>query len=99
MPTSPPSCDKRDGWPLEEEDRSDRRRAVSTTTRHCNITRKQDWLDLYAKPYYFGCEADDRMNAVAFGKSMPFGARINAIFSSDIGHFDVPDMRDPLPEA
>ena len=65
----------------------------------CKITQKQDWIDLYATPYYFGCEADDRMNAVAFGKAMPFGARINAIFSSDIGHFDVADMRDPLPEA
>ena len=30
---------------------------------------------------------------------MPLGARINAIFSSDIGHFDVPDMLMPLPEA
>ena len=39
------------------------------------------------------------MNAVAFGKAMPLGARINAIYSSDIGHFDVVDMRDPLPEA
>jgi hypothetical protein len=39
------------------------------------------------------------MNAVAFGKTMPLGARINALFSSDIGHFDVVDMRDPLPEA
>jgi hypothetical protein len=39
------------------------------------------------------------MNAVAFGKSMTLGARINAIYSSDIGHFDVVDMRDPLPEA
>jgi hypothetical protein len=25
--------------------------------------------------------------------------KANAIFSSDIGHFDVIDMRDPLPEA
>src|SRR6516165_6747068 len=46
-----------------------------------------------------GCAADDRMNAVAFGKVNPFGARINAIFSSDVGHFDVPDMRMVLPEA
>ncbi len=46
---------------------------------HCNITQKQDWLDLYATPYYFGCEADDRMNAVAFGKAMPPGARDHAI--------------------
>ena len=29
------------------------------------------------------------MNAVAFGKINPFGARINAIFISDVGHFDV----------
>src|SRR5205807_2916504 len=65
----------------------------------CKITRKEDWVDLYATPYYFGCEADDRMNAVAFGKAMPLGARINAIYSSDIGHFDVVDMRDPLREA
>jgi predicted TIM-barrel fold metal-dependent hydrolase len=65
----------------------------------CKIARKQDWVDLYATPYYFGCEADDRMNAVAFGKGNPFGAQLNAIYSSDIGHFDVIDMRDPLPEA
>jgi hypothetical protein len=65
----------------------------------CKITRKEDWIDLYARPFYFGCEADDRMNAVAFGKVNPFGARINAIFSSDVGHFDVPDMRMVLPEA
>ena len=39
------------------------------------------------------------MNAVAFSKVNPFGARINAIFSSDIGHFDVPDMVLLVPEA
>src|SRR5439155_11973374 len=31
--------------------------------------QKEDWVDLYAKPYYFGCEADDRMNATAFGRN------------------------------
>ncbi len=64
----------------------------------CQITRKEDWLDLCAKPF-FGCEPDDRINAVAFSKLNPFGARINAIFSSDVGHFDIPDMRMVLPEA
>src|SRR5207248_3057064 len=29
----------------------------------------------------------------------PLGARLNAIFSSDIGHFDVPDMTEVVPEA
>ena len=43
--------------------------------------------------YYFGCEADDPVNAWAFNRrANPMGARLNAIFSSDIGHFDVPDM-------
>jgi len=66
----------------------------------CKITRKEDWRDLFLTPFYFGCEADDRCNAWAFAtKNIPFGAKINAIYSSDIGHFDVIDMRDPLPEA
>jgi hypothetical protein len=39
------------------------------------------------------------MSAVAFGIVDPFGARINAIFSSDVGHFEVSDMRMVLPEA
>jgi len=39
------------------------------------------------------------MNACAFSRANPFGAQLNAIYSSDIGHFDVIDMRDPLPEA
>jgi predicted TIM-barrel fold metal-dependent hydrolase len=65
----------------------------------CKITGKQDWIDLYATPYYFGCEADDRMNATAFWEGNPFGCRLNAIYSSDIGHFDVIDMREPLAEA
>ena len=50
--------------------------------------------------FYFGCEADDRMNATAFNtKANPFGARINALFSSDIGHFDVIHMNRVLPHA
>ena len=66
----------------------------------CKITRKEDFRDLYVKPYYFGCEADDPLNAWAFNKKAnPMGARLNALFSSDIGHFDVPDMTEVLPEA
>ena len=90
--------DRRDGWPMKEEDSLTG--GVPLDDYHfCKISQKQDWVDLFATPFYFGCEADDRMNAVAFGKMMPLGARINALFSSDIGHFDVVDMRDPLPEA
>ncbi|MBV8166647.1 MAG: amidohydrolase family protein [Alphaproteobacteria bacterium] len=91
--------DKRDGWPSLEEDSLTGGVKVLDDFAACEISRKEDWIELYAKPFYFGCEADDRMNVTAFGKANPFGARINAIFSSDIGHFDVPNMLDPLPEA
>jgi predicted TIM-barrel fold metal-dependent hydrolase len=90
--------ERRDGWPSREEDELTGGVPLDDYL-HCRIEKKQDWIDLFATPYYFGCEADDRMNATAFGKGMPFGARINAIFSSDIGHFDVPDMLMPLPES
>jgi predicted TIM-barrel fold metal-dependent hydrolase len=66
----------------------------------CKISRKEDFKDLYVKPYYFGCEADDPINAWAFNrKANPMRARLNAFFSSDIGHFDVPDMAGVVPEA
>ncbi|MBV8189530.1 MAG: amidohydrolase, partial [Alphaproteobacteria bacterium] len=88
----------RDGWPDPELHMTGGIADLDDFSA-CKITRKQDWIDLYATPYYFGCEADDRMNVTAFGRANPFGARINAIFSSDIGHFDVPDMLSPVPEA
>ena len=91
--------DRRGGWPSADEDEPTGGVSVLDDFAACNITRKEDWIALYAKPYYFGCEADDRMNVTAFGRANPFGARINAIFSSDIGHFDVPDMLSPVPEA
>jgi hypothetical protein len=66
----------------------------------CKITRKEDWRDLFVTPFYFGCEADDPSNVWACNtRANPLGARLNAIFSSDIGHFDVPDMTEVLPEA
>ena len=66
----------------------------------CKIARKEDFLDLYIRRFYFGCEADDPINAWAFNKrANPLHARLSAFFSSDIGHFDVPDMTEVVPEA
>jgi predicted TIM-barrel fold metal-dependent hydrolase len=66
----------------------------------CKIGATSDIRDLFVPRFYFGCEADDPVNAWAFNKKAnPMGARLNAIFSSDIGHFDVPDMTDVVPEA
>jgi hypothetical protein len=66
----------------------------------CRIDNKQDFHRLFATQFYFGCEADDRMNAWAFSRSHnPLGSQLNALFGSDIGHFDVADMAGVLPEA
>lgn len=66
----------------------------------CKIEKKQDFHDLFAKNFFFGCEADDKMNALAFSrKNIPLGSQINALFGSDIGHFDVTDMSGVLHEA
>jgi predicted TIM-barrel fold metal-dependent hydrolase len=66
----------------------------------CRIGKKEDIKDLFVPRFYFGCEADDPVNAWAFKREAnPMSARLNALFSSDIGHFDVPDMAAVVPEA
>ena len=50
--------------------------------------------------FYFGSESDDRTLAHAFNrKANPLGVPVNAIYSSDVGHWDVPDLTEPLAEA
>ena len=66
----------------------------------CKIESVDDIRDLFVPNFFFGCEADDRMTAWAFNQKLnPLGARLNAIFSSDIGHWDVQDARDVLVDA
>ncbi len=60
----------------------------------------EDIATLFAEPFYFGCEADDPMVSLAFDTGLePFGTTLNAMFSSDVSHWDVIDMRQILPEA
>ncbi len=64
------------------------------------IRGPDDIEEIFTRRFYFGCEADDPMNALAFSKQInPRGAELQAVFASDIGHWDVPDFRDVLPEA
>jgi predicted TIM-barrel fold metal-dependent hydrolase len=66
----------------------------------CGIEHPEDIRELFVPRFYFGCEADDQANAWAFNREAnPFGARLGAVFGSDIGHFDVPDMTQVLTEA
>jgi predicted TIM-barrel fold metal-dependent hydrolase len=64
------------------------------------IGSAEDLRKLFESNFYFGCEADDPLVALGFDTKMnPFGARLKAIFSSDIGHWDVTDMEEVLEEA
>jgi hypothetical protein len=91
---------ERDGWPNPDAVTATGGIADLDDYSACRIERKEDIKDLFTSRLYFGCEADDRSNAWAFDRRVnPFGARLNALFGSDIGHFDVPDMLDVLPEA
>ncbi len=64
------------------------------------IRKAEDLRELFERNFYFGCEADDPLVALGFDTRMnPFGARLKAVFSSDIGHWDVTDMEEVLEEA
>jgi predicted TIM-barrel fold metal-dependent hydrolase len=66
---------------------------------HLGITTETDIRDLFVPNFYFGCEADDRTAAFAFSPANAFHARLNAVFSSDIGHWDVRHMNRVVSEA
>jgi len=55
---------------------------------------------LFAEHFFFGCEADDPLNALAWDRARnPFGLSLHALFGSDIGHWDVPEIAHVLVEA
>jgi predicted TIM-barrel fold metal-dependent hydrolase len=57
------------------------------------IEAEAQFGEIFAKQFFLGCEADDRSVYRALdGKGNPFALRLNAVFSSDIGHWDVPDL-------
>jgi predicted TIM-barrel fold metal-dependent hydrolase len=60
-----------------------------------NINSADDLRRLFAERFCLGCEADDPSAAWAFHRAH----RLNPMFSSDVGHFDVIDMSEVLDEA
>jgi hypothetical protein len=78
-----------------EEDRSTIREFAAS-----GMSCPEDIKRVFSEQFYFGCEADDPMNGLAFDTARnPLGARLQPIFGSDIGHWDVPDMKGVLAEA
>jgi predicted TIM-barrel fold metal-dependent hydrolase len=64
------------------------------------IERAEDFIELFSVPFFFGCEADDPGTATAFDARLnPFGVRLQALFGSDISHWDVPDMSEVVAES
>ncbi|WP_077000336.1 amidohydrolase family protein [Variovorax sp. KK3] len=64
------------------------------------IEKVEDIRDRWVSNFYFGSEADDRTVAAAFNDRVnPLGVKINAIWSSDVGHWDVPEFTEPLAES
>jgi hypothetical protein len=67
---------------------------------HLGIEKPRDFYDLFVPRFFFGCEADDRMVAVACNPKLHhFGAKLQPMFSSDFGHWDVPDITEVVAEA
>ncbi|HUO05068.1 MAG TPA: amidohydrolase family protein [Candidatus Binataceae bacterium] len=65
----------------------------------CGVKEEHDFAKLFAN-FFFGCEGDDPsvMRAMDAAHN-PLGVRFQAIFSSDIGHWDVPDLKNVLLES
>jgi predicted TIM-barrel fold metal-dependent hydrolase len=66
----------------------------------CGIEKREDIRDRFVPSFFFGCEADDVGVAWAMNAKLnPLGVKLKAMFSSDLGHWDVEDMTGILPEA
>jgi hypothetical protein len=61
------------------------------------VESKEELAGLFARNFYFGCEADDATTAWAFDPRMP--ARLKAMLGSDISHWDVTDFSEVVPEV
>jgi hypothetical protein len=66
----------------------------------CGIDRIEDLRTRFEPNFYFGCEADDPLVAWAFRDDVnPLGTRLRPVLGSDISHWDVRDMTEPVAEA
>lgn len=59
-----------------------------------------DFRTLFIDRFYFGCEGDDPLNALAFKpEGTPNNVRFNSLYGSDISHWDVPHLGAVLEEV
>jgi predicted TIM-barrel fold metal-dependent hydrolase len=67
--------------------------------RHLHLERAEQIGELFVRSFFFGVEAEDRSLAFGFSDANAFGSRLQAIFSSDMGHWDVEDIGAIVPSA
>jgi hypothetical protein len=80
-------------WAVDPEDPGDSFAALPVET-------VDELRRLFVDRFYFGCEGDDPVMPSAFDAARnPGGMRLNALFGSDIGHWDVPLMEEVLGEV
>jgi predicted TIM-barrel fold metal-dependent hydrolase len=80
-------------WDVHPEDPSD-------SFARLELSNAEQLRQLFVERFYFGCEGDDPVTPSAFDDDRnPGGVRLQAIFGSDIGHWDVPLMADVLEEV
>ncbi|MGE0679353.1 MAG: amidohydrolase family protein [Candidatus Binatia bacterium] len=64
------------------------------------VKSPEEIRDIFTQRFYFGCEGDDPLNALAFEtRGSPFDTKLYALYGSDLGHWDVPDMIEAAHEA
>jgi predicted TIM-barrel fold metal-dependent hydrolase len=64
------------------------------------VQTAEDLKAQFDRSIFMGCEADDPLIPWAFAETInPHGARLHAMFGSDISHWDVVDMAEPVEES
>jgi predicted TIM-barrel fold metal-dependent hydrolase len=64
------------------------------------IEKPEDIRDRFVPNFFFGTESDDQTVVTAFNDKLnPYGVKLNAFWSSDSGHWDVPDLTETLAES
>jgi predicted TIM-barrel fold metal-dependent hydrolase len=81
---------------ISQEELAERDRDADEFSR-VHIEGRADVRRLFAERFYFGCEADDPLTALAFDSRL--GLELRPLLGSDISHFDVPDASEVLAEA
>jgi predicted TIM-barrel fold metal-dependent hydrolase len=64
------------------------------------VVEATDLKAQFDRSFFMGCEADDPLIPWAFAETInPYGARLHAMFGSDVSHWDVVDMTEPVEES